>query len=320
MDTLARAAPRSPRREASSSPRIRLLGHQALRALFLGSVVGGLLGGIAGTFAKKWYESSAQLAVIPIDDPTQSAISLEGASAALPMLTAILQTGPMADEVVGALGLSSVYATGSVAESRAAFWKHVAVTSDRRSGIVRITAEDQDAKRAQRIAQALADSGMRRMMELWSAGPREQREKLEARLEGTSDALGKAEQEMQRFRERTGIAEADEQRGVLPSLHALPRLQIEYARRKRAIDEYVAARDLLFRQIQQLRGVEARPLARIYLVDAPIESRSPARPRRLTLIFVGAIAAAGLAWLLEQLFAHKRERRLSELSPATHPA
>jgi uncharacterized protein involved in exopolysaccharide biosynthesis len=320
MDALARSAPRPPRREVTSSPRVRLLGYRALRALLLGAAVGGLLGGIAGTFAKKWYESSAQLAVIPIDDPTQPAISLEGASAALPMLTAVLQTGPIADEVVGAFGLSGVYGTLSVAESRAAFWKHVAVTSDRRSGIVRITAEDQDAKRAQQIAQALADAGMRRMTELWSAGPREQREKLEARLEESSESLAKAEQEMQRFRERTGIAEADEQRGGLPSLHALPRLQIEYARRKRAIDEFVGARDLLFRQIQQLRSVEARPLARIYLVDAPIESRTPARPRRLTLIFVGVIAVAGLAWLLEQLLANKRERRVSELSPAAHSA
>jgi uncharacterized protein involved in exopolysaccharide biosynthesis len=233
------------------------------------------------------------------------------------MLTAVIQTGPAADSVIESLDLARVYRTGSVVESRTAFWKHVSVTSDRRSGIVRIVANDTDPKRARDIALALTQFATARMMELWSAGPRLQREKLEARLEEVSEALAKAEQEMQRFRERTGVVDLDDPRsGTLPSLGTLPRLQVEQARRKRAIDENAAVRDLLVRQIQQLRTAESKPLARIDLIDAPVESRVPARPNRLALIAIGAIVCAGIAWLLEQMVARNRERRLAQVSAA----
>jgi uncharacterized protein involved in exopolysaccharide biosynthesis len=292
-----------------------------LRALLAGAAVGVVLGGFAGKVAHKWYESSAQLAVIPIEDPTQPGNPLEGASATLPMMAAIIQTGPAADEVIESLGLGRIYQTVTVAQSRAAFWSHVIVTSDRRSSTVRITAEDSDPKRARDMAFALADFAMRRMAQLWSAGPRSQREKLEARFAEISDALAKAEQEMQRFRERTGVVDLDEQRrGVLPSLGALPRLEVEHARRKRTIDENAAARDMLFRQIQQLRSAETHPVALINLIDAPIESHVPSRPNRLALLVIGGIVGAGLAWLVERALALRRERRLAPVSAAAQHA
>src|ERR1700737_4085604 len=136
MDALMPSGVRSSRPERPyalpASGRIRLAGPAAVPALLLGGLVGAVLGGLAGAVAHKWYESSAQLAVIPIEDPTQSGNPLEGASAALPRLPAGIQTGPAADEVIESLGLARVYQTGSVATSRAAFWGHVSVTSDRR--------------------------------------------------------------------------------------------------------------------------------------------------------------------------------------------
>jgi hypothetical protein len=325
MDALAPTEARSSRRGPPSTPAVwrgvHIWGSASLPAVLLGGVVGVILGGFAGVAAQKWYESSAQLAVIPIEDPTHQGNPLEGASAALPMMAAVMQTGPAADEVIGAFGLADVYQTGTVAQSRAAFWSHVSVTADRRSGIIRITAEDADPKRARGIALALADFAMRRMTQLWSAGPRGQREKLETRLAEISGALARAEQEMQRFRERTGVVDLDEQRrGVLPSLGALPRLEVEHARRKRAIDENVAARDILFRQIQQLRGAETRPLAFINLIDAPIESNVPSRPSRLALRAVGAIVGAGLAWLVQRAVARRHGRRLAQTLGAAQPA
>jgi uncharacterized protein involved in exopolysaccharide biosynthesis len=318
MEALAPTGVRSPPRDLlfplRKGGRIPLAGPGALRALLIGGVVGAILGGIVGAVVQRWYESSAQLAVSPSEDPTHPGNPFEGASAALPMLTALVQTGPAADEVIERLGLARVYRTGSVAQSRAAFWRHVTVTSDRRAGIVRITAEDGDPKRARDIALGLAEFGLRRMRELWAAGPRSQREKLEAQLAEVSENLAKAEQEMQRFRERTGFVESEERRGVLPSLGALPRVELEHARRKRAIAENAAVRDMLFRQIQQLRSAETRPLARIDLIDAPIESRLASRPSRLALVAVLGIGGAGLAWLLEQALARRRERRLAHMS------
>ena len=141
---------------------------------------------------------------------------------------------------------------------------------------------------------------------------------------------------MQRFRERTGIVDLDEQRRatvnqaaaqlllgapaagargrhILPSLGSLPRLEMEHAQLKRAVDENVAARDLLFRQIQQLRSEETKPLARIDVIDAPIESRVPMHPSRLALAFVGAVLGAGAGWLMQRALERLHGVRLAQL-------
>src|SRR5438477_7094689 len=150
MEAVAATKVPSGERELPFSRRISaLVGSSALRrALLFGAIAGAMVGALAATGARSMYSSTGQLAGVPIEDPTHPGNSLEGAAAALPMLAAVMQTGPAADQVVEALGLARVYGTRSVVESRAAFWKNVSVLSDRRSGIVKVTAEDPDAKRA----------------------------------------------------------------------------------------------------------------------------------------------------------------------------
>src|SRR4051812_20755236 len=325
MEALAPTKARLAERELPLPSRLAALVRNgaSCRALLLGAFGGAIVAGLGAMRIQGTYSSSAQLAVVPIEDPTHSGNALEGATAALPMLAAVMQTGPAADEVINSLGLASVYKSGSVVESRAAFWKHVSVTSDRRSGIVKIVAEDSNAKRARDIAGALTEFAMRRMVQLWSAGPREYRERLEARLADVSRVLADAEQELQRFRERTGVVDLDEQRRasvnqaaaqlllggpaagagarrILPSLTSLPKLEMEHARLKRAVDENVAARDLLLRQVQQLRSEETKPLARIDVIDAPIESHVPAHPSRIALTLLGAVVGAGAGLVIQR--------------------
>ena len=68
-----------------------------------------MVGALAATGARSMYSSTGQLAVVPIEDPTHPGNSLEGAAAALPMLAAVMQTGPAADQVVEALGLAKYF-------------------------------------------------------------------------------------------------------------------------------------------------------------------------------------------------------------------
>jgi uncharacterized protein involved in exopolysaccharide biosynthesis len=338
MEVLASTKVRSAEREPRFSSRLSALMRNGTlrRALLVGAAVGALGGALVAAGSHGTYSSTAELAVVPIEDPAHPGNALEGAASTLPMLAAVMQTGPAADEVIESLGLARVYRTGSVVESRVAFWRHVSVIADRRSGIVKVSADDSDAKRARDIAGALTEFAMRRMAQLWSAGPRAYRESLEAQLADVSRALGEAEQELQRFRERTGIVDLDEQRRasvnqaaaqlllggpapgararqILPSLGSLPRLEMEHARLKRAVDENVAARDILFRHIQQLRSEETKPLARIDLIDAPIESHVPARRSPLVLIVVGAIFGAGAGWLIHAALTWMRGVRLAPM-------
>ena len=178
------------------------------------------------------------------------------------------------------------------------------------------------------------------MAQLWSAGPRQYRESLEARLADISNALADAEQQLQRFRERTRIVDLDEQRRasvnqaagqlllggpaagagarqILPSIASLPKLEMEHARLKRAVDEHVAARDLLLRQIQQLRSEETKLLARIDVIDAPIESRVPTHPSRLALMLIGAIVGAGAGFSIKRVLTWFRA---VPVAPATQRA
>jgi len=327
--------------------------------LAVAAAAGGALGLVAAAAMGNWYESSAQIAVVPVEDPTQPGNPVEGAAAALPMLSALLQSGPAADATIEALGLAEVYRTRSKAEGRSAFWGHVSVSSDRRSSIVRISAEDRDPVRARDIAAALTSYGVRRIAELWSGGLRGHREQLETRLDEVSKKLARAELDMGEFRERTGIVDFEEQRrasvaqaaalekvrieknmvvrfaqrfgtgsspevtrgrsesksaeqelasleygdrhGLLPSLGALPTLEIEHARLKRAIDTGAASHDMLLRQIEQLRSAEGRSLARVDVIEEPIESHTRARPNRAALVALGGLLAAALVWVLDRL-------------------
>jgi uncharacterized protein involved in exopolysaccharide biosynthesis len=364
MDALA--ARQTDSGSANQHWRVRLSGwagvsrglrHPLVR-LAVAAAAGGALGLVAAVAMGNWYESSAQIAVVPVEDPTQPGNPVEGAVAAS-LLSALLQSGPAADATMETLGLGEVYRTRSKAEGRSAFWSHVSVSSDRRSSIVRISAEDRDPVRARDIAAALTSYGVRRMGELWSGGLRSHREQLEARLDEVSKKLARAELEMGEFRERTGIVDFEEQRrasvaqaaalekvrieknmvvrfaqkfgtgnspevtrgrsesksaeqelasleygnrhGLLPSLGALPALEIEHARLKRAIDTGAASQDMLLRQIEQLRSAEGRSLARVDVIEEPIESHTRSRPNRAALVALGGLLAAALVWVLDRL-------------------
>jgi len=88
------------------------------------------------------------------------------------------------------------------------------------------------------------------------------------------------------------------QRGPFLALDDIPRLKQEHARLKREIDTNAAMHELLVRQVEQLRAVEARPGGRAELVDAPAEPRYPVRPSHFTLAVQGCFIALLLALLV----------------------
>jgi uncharacterized protein involved in exopolysaccharide biosynthesis len=90
-------------------------------------------------------------------------------------------------------------------------------------------------------------------------------------------------------------------RGPLPSLAALPALEIEHARLKRGIDSNAASQEMLLRQIEQLRSAEGRSLARVDVIEMPIESHTRTRPNRAALVAVGGLLAAALVWIVQRV-------------------
>lgn len=84
-----------------------------------------------------------------------------------------------------------------------------------------------------------------------------------------------------------GLVHGGLRNGPLLALDALPRLEEENGRLKRDIDVNSATYELLARQVEQLRAVEARSGGRAELVDAPVEPRERSRPSLSSLVMGG---------------------------------
>jgi uncharacterized protein involved in exopolysaccharide biosynthesis len=104
-----------------------------------------------------------------------------------------------------------------------------------------------------------------------------------------------AERALKTLRAGTGSAP------LLP-LDQLPRLEIEHARLKRAVDEQAARRDLLSLKVSQLVAAEARPGGVAQVIDPPLLPTG----RLLGGIVRLALAGAALAALLAALFVWRR--------------
>jgi tyrosine-protein kinase Etk/Wzc len=193
---------------AVSSPSISSLLEARWRLLAGAAVVGALLGALAGLVLPSWYESTARLAAIPVDDPTgnRSTNAVDGASATVPMLAALLRSRPVLDETVARLGLTSVYRV-SAEKARAELFKHVKVTSDKKANIVTVAVEDRLPTRARDLAATVAELAGQRCMDLWSARNREHRKKLEAELALVSQRLNRAEEALRNFREQNQVVD-----------------------------------------------------------------------------------------------------------------
>jgi uncharacterized protein involved in exopolysaccharide biosynthesis len=199
------------------------------RVLAVAGAMGGLCGGVIGRFLPSWFESTARLAVIPVEDPTGSGgtSAVEGANAALPMTAAILRSRGVTDELVANLGLTTVYGK-SADRAREELLEHVTVTSDRKANLITIAAEDRLPDRARRIAATMAELGARRTVELWAARTHDHRRELEAELGRTNDRLRAAEDALRAFRERNGVVDLPAQiKASVEQAAALERQRID---------------------------------------------------------------------------------------------
>ena len=95
--------------------------------------------------------------------------------------------------------------------------------------------------------------------------------------------------------------------GPLLPLDALPRLEVEHARLKRAIDEQAARHELLALKVSQLVAAEARPGGLAEVIDPPIEPRTATGPSMGKLLCAGTVGGALFAAMLVLLFARRRD-------------
>jgi uncharacterized protein involved in exopolysaccharide biosynthesis len=86
----------------------------------------------------------------------------------------------------------------------------------------------------------------------------------------------------------------------------VPRLEVEYVRLKRSVDEQATRREMLALKVSQLVAAEARPGGLAQVIDPPTLPTKPSGPSTIKLVGGGAVLGAMIAAALVLLFATRR--------------
>jgi len=200
--------------------------HRRLLAIL--ASVGALVGVAYTRLAPKWYE--ATLTVVPAQ---RSVLPGAGLAAALPGLSglaspfatdvdridAVLATNAVADEVIGKFGLMRRYDVTHIEDARRLLRKYCTTSSTRRAGVVTLTCEDGDPKRARDLAAAFGEVGNRVFRQISGGAAGEEKQFLETRVAQAHADLTEASRRVREFQERHRIIDITEQsRAVISAM------------------------------------------------------------------------------------------------------
>ena len=192
------------------------------------SVVGGSLGFGAAVVLPGWYESTLQLAITPVEDPTAGVTQPGDGAGELMLLASLVQSHKVTAEVAGRFKLREAYGVASDGAAARRLQEHRRVVVDRKANLVILHVEDRDPVRARDMARAFADLASETSAMVWSSRTREHRKRLEERLAFLGQELAAAQDAMREFREREHIVDIHEQtRATVTEAAALDHLAHE---------------------------------------------------------------------------------------------
>ncbi len=132
----------------------------------------------------------------------------------------------IADAMIDRFKLMEVYDKDNRVDTRNALSKRLRAMSDRKSGIITITVEDEDPKRAADMANAFVEELAKINNTLAVADARQKRLFFEGQLKETITALRVAEEDLKSFQEKTGAIQISSQAGAVVEGIASLRAQI----------------------------------------------------------------------------------------------
>ena len=201
-------------------------------------LVGGAAGLIACRFLPPWFETTVQLALVPIDDPATPVPTnaVDGAGAELPLLVATLHSRHVGEEAVARFDLMRVYGAPTPEDARSELERHVTISPDKKANLVTLHVEDRAPWRARDLARYLGETGSNASASLWQRRTREHRLRLETRLAEVAATLSSTEEALRQFRDRHHVVQLEEQLKVsvaegaaLEHLKTQKRLGLHYA-------------------------------------------------------------------------------------------
>ena len=282
------------------------------------TAVGVGLGLLYGFLAPAWYE--AHLRVVPsVRDAgpaellAQSIPSLGaltgGSSPDSQRIEAVLRSSSVTDAVIEKFQLQAYYGNDYIEQTREALWKHCNTDVNLMSGVVSLTCEDKDPKRAKEMAAYFGTVGNEVFGRISTSSAREERKFLEEQLKSARDEVDEASSKLRDFQEKHKIIDLPEQsKAVISAMASIKgdllskQLELKYLRSFSSptesnvtqLQKHIA---LMQRQLDDMEA--ARPGK-----TPPADSAS----KNNADFFPGALSVPELRFVLEQLYRDQKTK------------
>lgn len=127
------------------------------------------------------------------------------------LFVGVLGSRTVQDQIIDRFYLRRVYDVSTYEKARKKLSAHTSIEEDRKSGIIRITVEDKDPRRARDIAAAYVDELNRIVAKVSTSAARRERVFLEERLKQVDSELQRAQQELSVFSSGNSTLDLKEQ-------------------------------------------------------------------------------------------------------------
>jgi len=209
---------KTPAREAPNWVRNASVLWQHRRMIFRTFAIGGLLSLVAVFLIPNRYESTAR--IMPPESSGSSAAllaalagrgsgefgglgsiaaSLLGIRTSGPLFVDLLRSTTVSDDLIDRFQLQQVYGKRYRIDAAKKLTRRTSIAEDKKSGVISITAEDADPRRARDLAQAYLDELNLIVNRTNTSSARQERMFIEHRLRGAEEELERAQREMSDF-------------------------------------------------------------------------------------------------------------------------
>ena len=142
------------------------------------------------------------------------------------MFVAMFKSRTVEDAMINRFGLMSEYREKYMSTTRKAFESHVTVEAGTKDGLIHLSVEDKDPKRAAEMANGYVEEYRRLSQTLAISEASQRRLFFEQQLQQTKDSLVNAEEALKETQQKTGMIQLDSQARALIESAATLRAQI----------------------------------------------------------------------------------------------
>jgi capsule polysaccharide export protein KpsE/RkpR len=137
--------------------------------------------------------------------------NLLGANNSAPLFIQLLHSGTIGGHIAKRFDLQHVYRKRYVADTLKALDRHVTIADDKKSGVITLSVEDSDPRRARNMAAAYLDELNLLLNRTSTSSAHQERVFVERRLQQARSDLGAAEQSLSDFSSKHGTIDLKEQ-------------------------------------------------------------------------------------------------------------